>query len=118
MKKQKKQADKSISLDQETMETLVATAAQLTAEQEIRDYEDLSEYGLETPLNTITLTTGNGSERNCRSDCSRKHNRNCGIKGLTSKISVGKIYEKVWKRNSNHWKPSERKRQVRVFDGR
>lgn len=46
------------------------------------------------------------------------NNRNCGIKGLTSKISIGKIYEKVWKRNSNHWKPSERKRQVRVFDGR
>lgn len=55
------EADKSISLDQDTMETLVATAAQLTAEQEIRDYEDLSEYGLETPLNTITLTTGNGT---------------------------------------------------------
>lgn len=33
-------------------------------------------------------------------------------------MSVGKMYEKVWKRNSNHWKPSERKRQVRVFDGR
>lgn len=55
------EADKSISLDQNTMETLVATAAQLTAEQEIKDYEDLSEYGLETPLNTITLTTGDGT---------------------------------------------------------
>ena len=55
------EADKSISLDQDTMETLVATAAQLTAEQEIKDYEDLSEYGLETPLNTITLTTGDGT---------------------------------------------------------
>lgn len=55
------EADKSISLDQDTMETLAATAAQLTAEQEIKDYEDLSEYGLETPLNTITLTTGDGT---------------------------------------------------------
>lgn len=55
------EADKSISLDQDTMETLVATVAQLTAEQEIKDYEDLSEYGLETPLNTITLTTGDGT---------------------------------------------------------
>ena len=55
------EADKSISLDQDTMETLVATAAQLTAEQEIKDYEDLSEYGLDTPLNTITLTTGDGT---------------------------------------------------------
>lgn len=55
------EADKSISLDQDTMETLIATTAQLTAEQEIRDYEDLSEYGLETPSNTITLTTGDGT---------------------------------------------------------
>lgn len=55
------EADKSISLDQDTMETLVATTAQLTAEQEIKDYEDLSEYGLETPSNTITLTTGDGT---------------------------------------------------------
>ena len=43
------------------MGTLVTTAAQLTADQEIRDYEDLSEYGLETPSNTITLTTGDGT---------------------------------------------------------
>ena len=55
------EADKSISLDQDTMETLVATAAQLTAEQKIKDYEDLSEYGLDTPSNTITLTTGDGT---------------------------------------------------------
>lgn len=55
------EADKSISLDQDTMETLVATTAQLAAEQEIKDYEDLSEYGLETPSNTITLTTGDGT---------------------------------------------------------
>ena len=55
------EADKSISLDQDNMETLIATTAQLTAEQEIKDYEDLSEYGLETPSNTITLTTGDGT---------------------------------------------------------
>lgn len=55
------EADKSISLDQDTMETLIATTAQLTAEQKIKDYEDLSEYGLETPSNTITLTTGDGT---------------------------------------------------------
>lgn len=55
------EADKSISLDQDTMETLIATTAQLTAEQEIKDYEDLSEYGLETPSNTITLTTEDGT---------------------------------------------------------
>lgn len=55
------EADKSISLDQDTMETLIATTAQLTAEQEIKDYEDLSVYGLETPSNTITLTTGDGT---------------------------------------------------------
>jgi hypothetical protein len=55
------EADKSIALDQDAVETLVTTAAQLTAEQEIKDYEDLSEYGLETPSNTITLTTGDGT---------------------------------------------------------
>lgn len=55
------EADKSISLDQDAVETLVATTAQLTADQEIKDYEDLSEYGLETPSNTITLTTRDGT---------------------------------------------------------
>ncbi len=55
------EADKSIALDQDAVGTLVTTAAQLTADQEIRDYEDLSEYGLETPSNTITLTTGDGT---------------------------------------------------------
>lgn len=55
------EADKSIALDQDAVETLVTTAAQFTADQEIRDYEDLSEYGLETPSNTITLTTGDGT---------------------------------------------------------
>lgn len=113
------EADKSIALDQDAVETLVTTAAQFTADQEIRDYEDLSEYGLETPSNTITLTTGDGTTTLLIGNKNDMlSNRNCGIKGLTSKISIGKIYEKVWKRNSNHWKPSERKRQVRVFDGR
>lgn len=55
------EADKSISLDQDAVETLVATAAQLIVEQEIKDYEGLSEYGLETPSNTITLTTEDGT---------------------------------------------------------
>ncbi len=55
------EVDKSISLDQDAVETLAATAAQLTAEQEIKDYEDLSEYGLDTPSNTITLTTDDGT---------------------------------------------------------
>ena len=55
------EADKSIALDQDAVGTLVTTAAQLTADQEIKDYEDLSEYGLETPSNTITLTTGDGT---------------------------------------------------------
>lgn len=52
------EADKSIALDQDAVETLVTTAAQLTADQKIKD---LSEYGLETPSNTITLTTGDGT---------------------------------------------------------
>ena len=37
------EADKSIALDQDAVETLVTTAAQFTADQEIRDYEDLSD---------------------------------------------------------------------------
>ena len=45
------EADKSIALDQDAVETLVTTAAQFTADQD----------GLETPSNTITLTTGDGT---------------------------------------------------------
>lgn len=55
------EADKSIALDQDKIKTLISTAAGLTVEQEIKDYEDLSEYGLDTPSDTITLTTKDGT---------------------------------------------------------
>lgn len=50
--------DKSIAMDQDQITSMLETAAGLGAETEVSDYETLSEYGLDTPANTITLTDG------------------------------------------------------------
>lgn len=50
--------DKSISMDQDQISSMLETAAGLNAETEVTDYETLSDYGLDNPANTITLTGG------------------------------------------------------------
>lgn len=54
-------ADKTLNIDQDAVNTMLTTASSLTAESEVSDYEDLSEYGMDTPSNTITLTTADGT---------------------------------------------------------
>lgn len=49
--------DRSIQLDQDAVSAMVDTITALTAQQELIEYGELSEYGLSTPSNTITLTT-------------------------------------------------------------
>lgn len=51
--------DKTISMDQDQISSMLETAVGLEAETEVTDYESLSDYGLDTPSNTITLTGEN-----------------------------------------------------------
>ncbi len=53
-------SDAAFPVNQDTVDTAVKGVASLTADQEIPDVEDLSEYDLDAPQNTITLTTADG----------------------------------------------------------
>lgn len=53
-------ADTSIDLDEDAVEDLISTVSNLTAETKIDEYNDLSEYGLEEPVNTIKLSMESG----------------------------------------------------------
>ena len=50
-------SDANFPVNQDTVDSAVKGVASLTADQEISDVEDLSEYDLDSPQNTITLTT-------------------------------------------------------------
>lgn len=47
--------DTTIDIDEDTVKTMLSSATALTAEEEVTDYENLSDFGLEHPSNTITL---------------------------------------------------------------
>ena len=53
-------SDAAFPVNQDTVDSAVKGVASLTADQEIPDVEDLSEYDLDAPQNTITLTTAEG----------------------------------------------------------
>ncbi len=55
-----KKSDADFPVNQDTVDSAVKGVASLTADQEISDVEDLSEYDLDSPQNTITLTTADG----------------------------------------------------------
>lgn len=49
-----------IKLDTKAIETMLAPVLNLTASEEITEYETLSDYGLNKPENTITINTDAG----------------------------------------------------------
>ena len=53
-------SDADFPVNQDTVDSAVKGVASLTADQEISDVEDLSQYDLDNPQNTITLTTADG----------------------------------------------------------
>ena len=53
-------SDADFPVNQDTVDDAVKGVASLTADQEISDVEDLSQYELNDPQNTITLTTADG----------------------------------------------------------
>lgn len=53
-------SDANFPVNQDTVDSAVKGVASLTADQEISDVEDMSQYDLYNPQNTITLTTADG----------------------------------------------------------
>ena len=53
-------SDANFPVNQDTVDSAVKGIASLTADQEISDVEDMSQYDLDNPQNTITLTTADG----------------------------------------------------------
>ena len=50
------------SMNQVSITSMVSMLAEIEAEQKLEDHEDLSEYGLDTPSNTIEITTKEGTK--------------------------------------------------------
>ena len=46
--------DESLTMNQTSMKSMAAVLAEVAAEQILTEHEDLSEYGLDSPSNTIT----------------------------------------------------------------
>lgn len=55
------EGDPSIDLDEDVVNGMIESAGNLTAEDSFDDYDALSDYGLDAPTNTITLTTSDGT---------------------------------------------------------
>ena len=53
-------SDANFPVNQDTVDSAVKGVASLTADQEISDVEDMRQYDLDNPQNTITLTTADG----------------------------------------------------------
>lgn len=53
-------SDANFPVNQDTVDSAVKGVASLTSDQEISDVEDMSQYDLDNPQNTITLTTADG----------------------------------------------------------
>lgn len=55
------EGDKSVSIDQDAIATMLSNVTALEATDSVKDYENLSDYGLDAPVNVITLTTADGT---------------------------------------------------------
>ena len=52
--------DQSIDIDESALETLLKKAAAITATDEVTEYDNLADFGLDNPANTVTLKTDAG----------------------------------------------------------
>lgn len=53
--------DTSADIDEDSVETLLAVFESLTASETVEDYDDLADYGLDAPADTVTFTTDSGT---------------------------------------------------------
>ena len=58
-----KSDETAFPVDQDKMDTLISSLSSVKAERTLEDVEDASEYELEQPENTITVTMEDGSEK-------------------------------------------------------
>lgn len=49
--------DPSIPLDQDAVASLLSNVEKVTAEDKIEDYDDISDYGFDAPMQTVHVTT-------------------------------------------------------------
>lgn len=52
--------DQSVDIDESALETLLKKAAAITATDEVTEYDDLADFGLDNPTNTVTVKTDAG----------------------------------------------------------
>ena len=52
--------DQSVDIDESALETLLNKASAITASDEVTEYDDLADFGLDDPANTVTLKTDSG----------------------------------------------------------
>lgn len=52
--------DTSLDMDEDAIETMLSKAVNVTAEEAVTEYENLEDFGLENPSNTIMLATEEG----------------------------------------------------------
>lgn len=57
-----KEDEEAFPVDQDTLEDAASSISSVTSDKVINDVEDLSQYGLDDPSNTITISTEDGSD--------------------------------------------------------
>lgn len=55
------EGDKTIPIDQNAISSMLSSVASLEATDSIKDYQNLSDYGLDKPVNVVKLTTPDGT---------------------------------------------------------
>ncbi len=55
------EGDKSVSIDQDQISAMLSAVTAIEATDSVKDYDSLSDYGLDEPVNVITLTTADGT---------------------------------------------------------
>lgn len=53
--------DTSLDLDEDSITSMLSAVSNLTTEEALEEYDSLSDYGLDTPSNNITVTTADGT---------------------------------------------------------
>ena len=53
--------DTSIDIDEDSISSLLGNILDITAEEELTEVDDTVDYGFESPTQTITITTGEGT---------------------------------------------------------
>lgn len=56
-------ADESVEIDADKMKTMLSSLGSMTADSKVENPDDVSQYGLDAPTQTVTITFSDGSEK-------------------------------------------------------